>query len=332
MVGAGCAIAPEEIVITSGATEAVNLALLAVTKPGDVIAVESPTYHGFLELLGGLGLRVLPIDSCTVDGISVNALERALRARSVTAVLLIASFTNPLGGVLSVEDRKRIVALASEHDVAIIEDDVYADLAFDGSHLPAIKAYDTEGRVLHCSSFSKTLSPGLRVGWCAPGRHFDEVVRAKHRLNVAAPVGPQLAAARYLTGSGYERHLRRLRRAYAEQVEAMAAQVLASFPEGTRVSQPQGGSVLWVEMPDDCDALRLFRDAEAVGIAIAPGPLFDPSGNYRNCIRLNCASPWSPKTAGAVARLGHLLEEQRQQNTGDTTRARRKPATNFRAG
>lgn len=332
MVSAGCSVAADEIVITNGATEAINLALLATTKPGDVIAVESPTYHGFLELIGGLGLRILPIDSCTVDGISVSALERALRARSVTAVLLIASFTNPLGGVLSIEDRKRLVELASEHDIVIIEDNVYGDLAFDGSQLPAIKAFDTEGRVVHCSSFSKTLSPGLRLGWCVPGRHHNEVVHAKHRLNVATPVAPQLAVARYLSGSGYERHLRRLRSAYAEQVEAMTAQVLASFPEGTRVSQPQGGSVLWVEMPEGYDALRLFHDAEAVGIAVAPGPLFDPESNYANCIRLNCSHPWSPQIAGAVARLGHLLDEQRQEREGGSAKAKRKPISAFRTG
>ena len=323
MMNAGCAVTPDEIIITSGATEATNFALRAVAQPGDVIAVESPTYHGFLDLIGGLGLRVLPIGTCTVDGISVTALERALCARRVAAVLLISSYTNPLGGVLDIDDRKRIVACAREHDIAVIEDDVYGDLSFDGSRPPAIKAFDTDGRVLYCSSFSKTLAPGLRIGWCVPGRHFEDVLHMKRRLNVCVPVGPQLGVARYVEGSGYDRHLRRLRRAYAEQVAQMAAQVIACFPEDTRVSQPRGSSVLWVEMPERYDAMRLFHDAEAVGIAITPGPLFDPDGNYTNCIRLNCSHPWSPEIAGAVARLGQLLLEQDTSSHGDQRRARR---------
>lgn len=310
MVGAGCAVAPEEVVVTNGATEAIFLSLQAVASRGDVVAIESPTYHGLLDALCGLGLRALPISTCSVDGISVCALERALASRQVRAVLLISSFTNPIGGSLGIEDRRRVAELAREHDVAVIEDDVYGELAFDAERPPAVKSFDTDGRVLYCSSFSKTLSPGLRVGWCVPGRHLQRVLKLKRVTNISTPVGPQLAVARYLEGTGYARHLRRLRRAYAGQVDATIAQVVASFPEGVRVSRPRGGSVVWVEMPEGVDAMRLYEEAEGVGIGISPGPIFDPAGQYGNCIRLNCSHAWTARTADAIATLGRMAQEQ----------------------
>jgi len=327
MIDAGCSVGPDDIVVTSGATEALYLSLKAATKPGDVVAVESPTYHGILDVLCGLGLRALPVSTCSSDGVSVNALERALKARKVTAVALIASYTNPLGGSLPVEDRERIAELARVHDVTVVEDDVYGDLSFDGSRPPVIKSFDSDDRVMYCSSFSKTLAPGFRVGWCLPGRHFEEVLSLKRKLNVSSTNAPQHAIARYLAAGSYQRHLRQLRRAYAEQVSTMIEHVAASFPSGTRISRPLGGSVVWIEMPDGVDALRLFEDAEAVGIGIAPGPLFDPEGGYKSCIRLSCARPWSTAIAQAVARLGLLAAEQLTVDRPSSRRARRKPAT-----
>lgn len=323
MLDAGCAVGPDEIVVTSGATEAMHLALGATTRAGDVVAVESPTYHGILDILCALNLKALPISTCSTDGISVDALETALRGRKVSAVALVANFTNPIGGCLSVEERKRIAALARQHGVTVIEDDVYGDLAYDGRHPPAIRSFDQSGRVIYCSSFSKTLAPGFRVGWCVPGPAYDDVLRLKRKLNVATAVPQQLAIARFLASGKYARHIRKVQRAYMERTGRMIDQVAYSFPQGTRISQPLGGSVVWVELPSHFDAIRLFEDAEAIGVSIAPGPLFAADDTYRNCVRLNCANPWTPAIASAVSRLGVLLQEQADEKLSGRTKARR---------
>lgn len=323
MLDAGCLVRPDEIVITNGATEAMYLALKATTRPGDVVAVDSPTYHGILDILCALDLRALPISSCSIDGISVTGLEKALQTRKVAALVLVASFTNPLGGCLSEQGRARVAALARAHGITVIEDDVYGDLAFDGCHPPAIRSFDDTGRVIYCASFSKTIAPGFRVGWCVPGAATDEVLRLKRKINVSTAIPHQLAIARYLATGSYARHLRKVQRAYMERTALMIDHVSVSFPEGTRISRPLGGSVIWIEMPDRYDALRLFDEADALGISIAPGPLFAPDDAYRSCIRLNCANPWSPQIASAVTRLGMLLQEQDDDHTTGRRRARR---------
>jgi DNA-binding transcriptional MocR family regulator len=325
MLDTGCLVRPDEIVITNGATEAMYLALKATTRPGDVVAVDSPTYHGILDILCALDLRALPISTCSIDGISVPDLERALQTRRVAALVLVASFTNPLGGCLSDHGRARVAALARTHHITVIEDDVYGDLAFDGCHPPAIRSFDDTGRVIYCASFTKTLAPGFRVGWCVPGPAGDEVRRLKRKMNVATGVPQQLAIARYLATGGYARHIRKVQRAYMERTGLMIDHVSVSFPEGTRISRPLGGSVIWIELPDRFDALRLFEDAEALGISIAPGPLFTPDDAYRNCVRLNCANPWTTQIASAVSRLGMLLKEQDDDHTTGRKRARRAP-------
>jgi DNA-binding transcriptional MocR family regulator len=209
------------------------------------------------------------------------------------------------------------------NQITVIEDDVYGDLAFDGCHPPAIRSFDDGSGLIYCSSFSKTLAAGFRVGWCIPGAAHGEVVRLKRKLNVGTAVPQQLAIAGYLASGKYSRHIRGVQRAYMERVGRMIDHVSYSFPEGTRISQPLGGSVIWVELPDQFDALRLFEDAESVGISIAPGTLFAVDGAYQNCIRLNCANPWSPEIASAVTWLGILLDEQKEDKSSGRVRARR---------
>jgi DNA-binding transcriptional MocR family regulator len=303
-------VGPDEIVVTSGAKEAVYLSIRAVTRPGDTIAVESPTYYALLEVVASHGLKVVEIASHPQRGIDLDDLGRALRARPIAALALVSNFSNPTGACMSDDDKRRLVELLDAHDVPLVEDDVYGDLTFEPRRPPPVKAFDTSGNVLLCSSFSKTLAPGLRVGWAAPGRYRRAVERLKFNSMLAVPTPTQIAVAGFLEEGGYDRHLRRLRRCCADLVARTSDAVSRSFPLGTRVSRPRGGCVLWVELPAGFDALRLYEQARAERIAIAPGPIFSATERYQNCFRLAASTPWTSAVERAMERLGQLVSEQ----------------------
>jgi DNA-binding transcriptional MocR family regulator len=303
-------VGPDEIVVTSGAKEAVYLSIRAVTRPGDTIAVESPTYYALLEVVASLGLKVVEIASHPQRGIDLDHLDRALRARPIAALALVSNFSNPTGACMSDDDKRRLVDLLDAHDVPLVEDDVYGDLAFDGRRPRAIKAFDRRGSVLYCSSFSKTLSPGLRVGWAIPGRYQNELELLKLVVNQATAVGPQLAVAAFAESGGFDRHLRRVRGMYRTQMERTIDAVARHFPAATRMTRPRGGHVLWVQLPDGVDSLELYEAAGHHGIRIAPGPLFSASLGYRSFVRLNTGFPWSPATERKIETLGRLVADR----------------------
>ncbi|MEM7582738.1 MAG: PLP-dependent aminotransferase family protein [Acidobacteriota bacterium] len=318
-LAAGCNLTAEELLITTGAQEAVSLALRAVTKPGDTVAIETPTYHGFLQVLESLHLKALEVATCPRDGMCLDALAEALEEERLAAVLLVSSFGNPLGHRMPDAERKRLARMLRDAEVPLIEDDTYGEIAHDGPRPLSIQSFDCElaqGRardsnVLLLSSFSKILAPGLRVGWIAPGRYRHEVISQKIASTMATATPTQLAIADYLAGGGMERHLRRLRRSFKDLLTRMIPEIGAHFPAGTRVTRPTGGYLLWVEMPEDVDAFALHRAALAEGISVVPGPLLSASGRYRNCLRINCAVPWSDTVAQALRRLGELAHEAR---------------------
>lgn len=304
-----CVIPTEEIVATAGAMDSLNLAIRAVTKPGDVVAVESPCYFGILEILESLGLKALPVPSTCEGGIDLDLLAEGIEQHPVKAVALVPTFSNPNGSCLSEAKRKKLLALLSEHDLPLIEDDLYGDMQFSGQRVRPVKAFDTEGRVLYCGSFSKCLSPGLRIGWIAAGRYSERVRRLKFISTVNTPIINQLAVARYLEGGAMDRHLRRLRSALETQVAQVAEHVLQAFPEGTAMSQPKGGFFLWVQLPEGVDALDLFHLADAEGIHIAPGQIFCPYASIRNRIRLSCGHPCDARIRLGIERLGELVRK-----------------------
>ncbi len=307
----GCTPAPEEIVVTSGCVEAVTLALQATCRPGDTVAIASPVYYTFLHSIQWMGLKVLEIPSTPREGMSIDVLGYAIRNNPVHACLIISNFNNPLGSVMPDDKKRELVALLAQHDIPLIEDDVYGDLAFGSVRPSAVKAYDEKGLVLYCSSFSKTLAPGYRVGWIVPGRYQRKVQQLKALFNIATATPTQLAIAEFLTSGGYDHHLRTIRRIYSRQVARVRGAVGRHFPLGTRVTRPEGGFVLWVEMPDGVDAFRLYEEALKAGISIAPGTLFTTTGDrYRNCIRLNAAF-WSERTEQALETLGGMAHRSR---------------------
>lgn len=307
----GCAVAPDEAVVTNGCTEALNLALRAVTVPGDAVAVESPCYYSFLQIVQKQGLKALEVATHPRDGLSVDALEAALGSRagrSVKVCLINPNFSNPMGGAMPEAEKRRLVQLCERRGVVLIEDDVYADLQHAGPRPLPAKAYDRRGNVILCSSFTKTLAPGARIGWVFGGRYAEEIRLRKFAASGATSAVLQEALAEILRSGGYERHLLKLRRAYAEQVARMSAAVREYFPAGTRITQPAGGFVVWVELPGKADSLALYEKAIGEGVNFAPGPLFSASGRYRNFLRLNCGRMWTPVIERALLRLGQLAE------------------------
>lgn len=306
-VDTGYSVSPDEIVITNGAKEAVYLSIRAATRPGDTVAVESPTYYALLEVVASLGLHVVEIPSHPRHGINLDRLAEVLRAQRIAAVALVANFSNPTGACMTDDAKRRLVGMMETHDVPLIEDDVNGDLVFAGPRPRAIKAFDQRGLVMYCGSFSKTLSPGLRVGWAIPGRYQNELELLKLVVNQATAVAPQLALAAYVESGGFERHLRRVRSMYREQMDAMRDAVTRHFPEETRLTRPDGGHVLWVQLPEGVDAMALYDAAASEGIRIAPGPMFSASGGYRNFIRLNTGFPFTATTERTVASLGRLV-------------------------
>jgi DNA-binding transcriptional MocR family regulator len=313
-LGYGCNFSPAEIVTTNGAMEALNLSLRAVAAPGDVIGVESPTYFGLLEAIQSLGMRAIEIPTHPREGMSLELLDGAIRKHRIKACVIIANSHNPLGYVLSDDYKKRIVDLTARKDIALIEDNIYGDLAFGVRQPKTAKAFDRKGTVLLCSSFSKVLAPGFRVGWVQAGRYQPEVERLKFINTVATPSLPQLVVAEYLASGGYERYLARLRIAFAEQVRMISQAAAKYFPEGTRITRPDGGYLLWVELPKKVDSVRLFRAALPANITIVPGTIFSTTDRFRNCIRISCGYRWSDAIDRALVTLGRLAEELAQQS------------------
>lgn len=303
----GAGVAADDIVVTTGCQEALSLALRAVTRPGDVVAVESPAFYGLLHVLESLGLEALEIPARPRDGPALDALAFALERWPVRACVLAPNYGNPLGYCMPDEIKRALIRLLGRHRVPLIEDDVYGDLGFGVPRPSTCKGLAPRADILYCSSFSKTLSPGLRVGWIAAGRHHARVEYLKYVTSIASPTAPQLAVADLLAGGRYERHLREIRGKYASAVARMSDRVMEVFPEGTRISQPQGGFVLWVELPEGTDSVALARRALRQGVSVAPGPLFSASGKYGNFIRLSCARVWDAQLDRALLTLAKLL-------------------------
>ena len=303
----GGPIAAEEFVITNSCTEALGLCLRAVTKPGDTVAVESPAYYLMLQLLETLGLKALEIPTDPRTGMSVEALDLATRNGGIAACLIVANGSNPLGCVMPDDRKRQFSALTAARGVAVIEDDIYGDLHLGSERPWPIKAFDKVGNVMLCSSFSKSLSPALRIGFVAAGRHRAAIALQKTITSGGTNPITQHVLAEYLESGAYERHLRTLRRAYLQQVQTMRLAVSRHFPADTRITQPQGGYVLWVELPESIDTAKLYEQAVAENLAYVPGDLFSASGMYRNCLRLNCGNPHTPEIEDAVRRLGAIF-------------------------
>jgi DNA-binding transcriptional MocR family regulator len=300
----GVQLGPDQIVVTNGGMEALNLCLAAVCKPGDTVLVESPCFYACLQALERLGLHAVEVATDPRDGIDLDALEAAITRHRPSACWVMTNYQNPFGGSMPETRKQAMAELATRHRLPLIEDDVYGELYYDNHRPTPTKRFDTEGWVMHCSSFSKTLAPGYRVGWTSPGRFLKDVQYQKLTTSLATSVPGQLGIARYLERGSYERHLRGLRLALRKQRDEYIDAIGRCFPAGTRVSRPTGGYFLWVEFPRAVDALALHVKAMDAGISIAPGPMFSASRSFGSCIRINHGHPLTTRVDAALRTIG----------------------------
>jgi len=306
MMGAGITASPDELIVTNGCMEALNLALRAVTRPGDTVAVESPAYFGTLQALDDLGLRALELPTDPLEGVQVERLCDIAAQGRIQAAVLTPTVQNPLGSVMPMANKRVLAEALAARGVPIIEDDIYGETVFGNQpRPPALKHFDPSGNVIYCSSFSKTVAPGYRVGWIAPGRFFARVNALKASNSFASSGPAQLAMAGFAEQPGFETHLRKQRRDFECAVDRFMEAVISTFPSNTRMTRPQGGYLLWIQVPG-LDTRVLYRHAVAHGISIAPGCLFSARDAFPDCFRLNCAHPWSPEIEQAIAELGKL--------------------------
>ena len=308
-IASGCLLHPDDIMITTGCQEALSIALRTLTQPGDVVAVDSPSFYGTMQILKANGLKALEIPTDPQTGISLEALEMALEQWPIRAIQVTPTYNNPLGYTMSEARKQALFQLAQRFDVAIIEDDIYGDLAYTHPRPLTVKSFDNDGRVLLCSGFSKTVGPGLRVGWLAPGCYRDKALHMKYVSTGASATLPQLAVAEFVAKGHYERHLRYVTRQYQRQRDIMINWVQRYFPEGAGISYPQGSFLLWVELPAAVDCVRLNERLAKRAIHVAPGSLFSASGKFRQCLRLNYAFTLTPAIEDAVRTVGELATE-----------------------
>lgn len=311
-IDSGCKLSPDEIVITTGCQEALSICLRSIASAGEVIAVDSPAFFGALQAIEANGLQAMEIPVHPETGMSLEALQLALEQWPIKAILVTPTFNNPVGYTMPDSHKEKMLQMAVKYDIPIIEDDIYGDLSYSYPRPRSIKSFDTDGRVLLCSSASKTMAPGLRVGWVAPGQYLRQVMHMKYVSSMSSTTLTQLAVAEFIAQGGYERHLRRMRQQYKRNRDRVLEWVSQYFPEGTRASNPEGGFVLWIELPSQIDAEQLNESCLENGVAVAPGPLFSAQAKHRNFIRLNFASDMPDIMQEAVKTVGrqahHLLK------------------------
>ncbi|ATM87956.1 PLP-dependent aminotransferase family protein [Yersinia massiliensis] len=295
---------PADITITHGCMEALQLALRVTTKPGDCVGLESPTYFYLMPLLASLGLKAVEIPTDSQQGLSLDVLELLLKEGRLNALIAMPTVQNPMGFTMPLAAKKRLAQLMNDHQVPLIEDGLYAEIQFGSTLSPAVKAFDRDGWILFCSSFTKTLAPDFRVGWIDGGRFTEDLHKLKAVSSMAESTLLSETLALFLKSGGYDHHLRSLRRRYAQQVQQAQQLITRHFPYGTKVTQPAGGFVFWVEFPDSVDTVALFHQMLKEQICLTPGTLYSPSGRYRHAFRLSCCYPFNQRYTEALARLG----------------------------
>ncbi len=305
----GMELDAERIVLTHGAVEALQLALRAVTRPGDQVAVEAPSYFNLYPLLTSLGLKALELPTHPRTGLDLDAVETVFANRQVSALITMPTVHNPLGCSMPVDGKKRLARLAAAAKVPVIEDAIYAELQFQAPLQPTVKAFDRQGWIIVCAGFSKTLAPDYRIGWMEGGRFGASIQRLKFASSASESMLLSETLGVFLESGGYEHHLKALRRLYRAQVRTVRSHVARHFPVGTRATQPEGGFLLWVEIPESVDSLDFFRAALSEQIVIMPGQVYSSGTRYRHCIRLSCCQELDDRILGALEKLGQICRE-----------------------
>lgn len=305
----GGKVKPDEVLITGGCLEAMSLCIKAVTQPGDTVAVESPNYFGIFQALESMGLKVVEVSSSPVTGLDLDSFQQAIKKFTIKACVVIPNFNNPLGGLMPDENKKKLVEIITKNNIPLIEDDIYGELYFGKNRPRTCKYYDTKGLVMHCSSLSKSLSPGYRIGWVMPGKYLEQIKQIKRIHNISSPTLTQAAIAHYLQHGRYEYHLKNMRRALHTQCLRYLQAIINYFPEDTKVSRPHGGFILWVQLNKKVNTFKLRIEAMKHHISIVPGKIFSASSNYNNCIRISFGKPWDDEADYGLMMLGKLIKK-----------------------
>lgn len=298
----------DDIVTTSGALNALFYSLITVTDPGDTVAIETPVYFGILQMIKSLGLNIIELPTHPVTGVSIEDLKKVLP--KIKACCFVTNFNNPLGSCMPEENKKELVRLLTLHNIPLIEDDLYGDIFFGASRPKPCKAFDEAGIVMWCGSVSKTLAPGYRVGWVAPGKFKEKMIRKKLLHTMSSPPLFQEVIADFMEYGRYEHHLRGLRNTLYANYLLFQRTIEEYFPENTKISKPQGGFVLWLELDPKIDTAILYDIAIQQKIGFAPGRMFTQHNQYNNCMRLNFAIKWDEKIEHSLKRLGSLIKQQ----------------------
>lgn len=306
----GGKIKPEDVIVTNGCLEAMTICLRAVTAYGDTVAVECPSYFGIYQAIENLGLKVVEISSDPVTGLELASLEKAIKKFTIKACVCVPNFNNPLGSCMTDEAKKNLVALITKHNIPLIEDDIYGEIYFGKARPKTCKYFDTKGMVMHCSSLSKSLAPGYRIGWTLPGKFFEEVRQIKRIHNISSPTLTQAAMAHFLQNGRYEYHLKSLRKALHTQCLRYIQSIITYFPADTKISRPGGGFVLWLELNKAVDVFKLRSDAMKQHISIVPGKIFSASCNFSHCLRISFGKPWNDDVDYGLKVLGDLVKKQ----------------------
>lgn len=303
----GGAISEDDVVITAGCMEALSLSLKAITKPGDAVAIESPTYFAIFQVMESLGLQVVEIPTDPATGVDLDHLENAIAKFDIKACLFVCNFNNPMGSCLPEDKKKHLVSLLSKHDIPLIEDDIYGEMYFGKTRPHTCKIYDKKGIVIQCGSFSKSLAPGYRIGWTIPGRFKEKVIRVKRMNNVSTNTLAQSSIAHFLENGRYELHLRHLRKALHTNCLRYTQAITSYFPDETRVTRPQGGFALWLELGKKLDGYKIHKQALKHNIGIAPGQIFSSRGQFSNCFRISFGLPYNEKVDAGLKQLGDIV-------------------------
>jgi DNA-binding transcriptional MocR family regulator len=299
----------DDIVVTAGAVEALSLCVKAVTKAGDAIAIESPTYYAIFQLMESYGLKVVEVPTDPVVGADLDYLETAISRFDIKACLFVNNFNSPLGSCMPDANKKRLVDMLAKKEIPLIEDDIYGELYFGKKRPKTCKSFDKKGLVLHCSSVSKSLAPGYRIGWTIPGKFKEKIIQLKRMNTVSTNTLCQATVAEFLSNGRFELHLRHLRKALHTQSLRYIQAISQYFPEDTRVTRPEGGFVLWIELNKKINTYKLHKRALKHNIGIAPGQIFSPQGKFENCFRISFGMPWSEKVEDGLKTIGKLIKE-----------------------
>ncbi|WET68175.1 PLP-dependent aminotransferase family protein [Sphingobacterium sp.] len=297
----------DELLITDGALQALYIALAAVCEAGDIVAVESPCVFSALEVIRVLKLRVIEIPVLAKDGFDIDFFRQACQESAVKAVVLTPNFHNPTGILLSDEQKIALLAIAHQYHVAVIENDIYGDLNFQGSRPSTLKQFDESGLVMTYSSYSKTLAPGIRLGWLSTGRFLKDAEQIKFALGSTVSPLNQETVNRLIGSSSYDRHIRSLKMQLAKNAYLATNLIASSFPEKTKVITPAGGYNLWVKMPESTDMADFYAQCEKIGARFTPGYTFSFSNTFEHYFRLVIADKFSDKRIEAIQHIGRYL-------------------------